>query len=428
MGAYVDPTALTGLFYEVYGDDVIDLVPESAKILKKVPFAPSEKQEGNKYHQPVILSYEQGVTYAAADAGAFALNASVALQMADAQIQGSQLLLRSAISYDAAARAATNKKAFRRTTELVVENMLESITKRLELSYLYGQTELTLCATSANDSTTQTTITCTLASWAAGMWAGMESASLDCYQTNGTTLVNSNAALTIDIIDLTARTIQVTGNSTDIAAVDSYIAGAGAGITKLRFYGAGGASPAEMAGIDKIVTNTGTLFNISSSTYALWAANSYAVGSAPLSFGKVLAGLVAANNKGLMEEVCLYCNPKTWVDMADDLAALRVQDSSYKTKNSEIGSESLTYYYMGGKITVEPHLFIKEGEAFALPMKRVKRLGAQDVSFKTPGRGEDIFTQLQDRAGYELRVYTDQCAFIERPAWCVKYTGIVNTA
>jgi hypothetical protein len=68
-GAYVDPSSLTGLFYEVYGDDVINLIPESAKIVKAVPFAPAEKQEGNKYHQPVILSYEHGVTYAAPDAG-----------------------------------------------------------------------------------------------------------------------------------------------------------------------------------------------------------------------------------------------------------------------------------------------------------------------------------------------------------------------
>jgi hypothetical protein len=339
------------------------------------------------------------------------------------------MLLRSAISYDAAARAATSKKAFKRVTELVVENMLESITKRLELSYLYGQTELALCDSSSNVDTTTTDVTILLASWAAGMWAGMEGAKLDAYYTNGTTLINSSAPFIVSTVNLSTRVIRLTcTNTTDLAALDSYIAGAGNDVTKLRFYGAGGSSPNEMAGIDKIVTNAGTLFNISAATYALWAGNSYAVGSAPLSFGKVLAGLVAANNKGLMEDVTLYCNPKTWVDMADDLAAIRVTDSSYKTGKGELGHENLTYYYSGGKITVEPHLFVKEGEAFALPLKRLKRLGAQDVSFKTPGRGEDIFTQLQDRAGYELRNYTDQAAFIERPAWCVKYTGIVNTA
>jgi len=425
MGAYVEPSVLTGLFYEVYGDDIIDLVPSSAKVVKAVPFASADKQEGNKYHQPVILSYEQGVTYAAPDAGAFALNASVALVLGDAQVQGSQILLRSAISYDAMARAATSKKAFRKTTELVVENMLESVTKRLELSYLYGQTSLAVLSTRTNVDSTHTTLTPTLASWSAGIFAGMEGAKFDLYQSNGTTLINSNAALVLDSVNLSTRVITFSGNSTDITAVDSYVNSPGGAL--LRFYGAGGSSPAEMAGIDKIVTNAGTLFNIVGGTYNLWLGSSYAVGSAPLSFGKVLAGLVPANNKGLMEDVVLYCNPKTFVDLCDDAAALRVLDTSYKTKNIEMGSESLTFFYMGGKITIEPHLYVKEGEAFALPLKRMKRLGAQDVSFKTPGRGDEIFQQLQDRAGVELRCYTDQCAFIERPGWCVKYTGIVNS-
>jgi hypothetical protein len=341
-------------------------------------------------------------------------------------VQGSQILLRSAISYDAMARAATSKKAFKRTTELVVENMLESVTKRLELSYLYGQTELALCDSSSNVNATTTDITILLSSWSASIWAGMEGAKLDAYQTDGTTLINSNSALVISTVNLTTRVMRVTGNGTDISALDAYIAGAGNDVTKLRFYGAGGSSPAEMAGIDKILTNAGTLFNISASKYALWAANSYAVGTAP-SFGKVLAGLVPANNKGLMEDVTLYCNPKTFVDLCDDAAALRVMDASYKTGKIEQGSQELAFYYMGGKISVQPHLFVKEGEAFAIPLKRLKRLGAQDVSFKTPGRGDEIFQQLSDRAGVELRCYTDQAAFIERPSWCVKYTGIVNS-
>ncbi len=427
MATYTDPTQLTGLFKEVYGDDVINLVPECAKIVKAVPFVADTKQEGNKYHQPVILTYEQGMTYAAPDAGAFALNSSVAMTMGDAQIQGSQMLLRSSLSYDAAARASTSKRAFQKATELIVENMLESVTKRLELSYLYGQTELALCASSSNIGATSTTVTLVLSSWAAGIWAGLEGANLDFYQTDGTTLLNSNGAMAISAIDLSARTFVATGVAADITALDAYIAGAGANITKVRFYGAGGTTSNEMAGIDKAVTNSGTLWNISASTYNLWKGNSYGAGSAALTFGKVLAGLVAANHKGLMEDVTLYVNPRTWVNLADDLAAIRVVDSSYQTKKVDQGSEELCYYYMGGKIAVVAHLFVKEGEAFAIPLKRMKRLGAQDVSFKTPGRGEEIFQHLVDRAGYELRCYTDQAAFIERIAFCTKYTGIVNS-
>jgi hypothetical protein len=72
------------------------------------------------------------------------------------------------------------------------------------------------------------------------------------------------------------------------------------------------------------------------------------------------------------------------------------------------------------------HNIIKQGEAFVLPMKRIKRLGAQDVSFKTPGREDEIFLHLPDNAGFELRNYTDQQIFIETPARTVKITTIVN--
>ena len=105
MAQYVTPSQLSGLFKESYGDDVMNLVPEVAKNVKMIPFVSRDKELGNKYHQPVIVASEQGVTYAAADAGAFALEDSVSMTMQDAQIQGAQMLLRSAISYDSAARS-----------------------------------------------------------------------------------------------------------------------------------------------------------------------------------------------------------------------------------------------------------------------------------------------------------------------------------
>jgi uncharacterized protein YmfQ (DUF2313 family) len=73
-----------------------------------------------------------------------------------------------------------------------------------------------------------------------------------------------------------------------------------------------------------------------------------------------------------------------------------------------------------------PHNIVKAGEAFIFPPKRCKRIGAQEVSFKTPGREDEIFLQLANNAGFELRVYTYQALFIEAPAKCVKISGFVN--
>lgn len=420
MAQYTDPAALDGLFKEVYGDDVISLVPESAKLVKAIPFVSADKELGNKYHQPVVLSNEHGITYAAADAGAFSLNNSVALTMKDAQVQGSQMVLRSSMSYDAAARASNSKKAFVKGTELLVENMLETMTKRLELQMLYGGSSggLGNCDSSANSDATTTVITLTSASWAAGIWAGSENAELDLY--DGSSQKNTNAALVISSVDLDNKTITVTGNATDIAAIDTFIAADSDDSAYLIWRGAYGA---EMSGIDKIITNTGSLFGINAGTYNLWKGNSYAV-SAALAIGKVLAGVSRAVERGLDEDIALYLNPVVFKDLNDDLAALRRFDSSFK-EEGVAGSKSIKYYGQNGVIDIQPHNCVKQSEAFSLPIKKARRIGAVDITFKRPGGGGDqMFRELSDKAGFELRAYTDQAVFIETPARCVKFTGI----
>jgi hypothetical protein len=50
MAQYVTPTQLSGLFKESYGDEVMNLVPEAAKLVKMIPFIQRDKELGNKYH------------------------------------------------------------------------------------------------------------------------------------------------------------------------------------------------------------------------------------------------------------------------------------------------------------------------------------------------------------------------------------------
>ena len=116
---------LSALFKEVYGDKLESLIPESSVLLKKIPFRKSEKL-GDKFIQPVLLSSEQGFTYNS-DGTAFSLNDAVTAVMKEAQVDGSELLLRTSISYRHAAKAAEGKGAFANWTKLVVKNMLDSI-------------------------------------------------------------------------------------------------------------------------------------------------------------------------------------------------------------------------------------------------------------------------------------------------------------
>jgi len=421
MAQFTTPSQLDGLFKMAYGDDVENLVPESARLVKMIDFVPTDKETGDKYNQPVVLAQEHGVTYAAAGAGAFSLNNSIAMTMKNAQLEGSQLLLRSALSYDAAAKASNSKKAFVKSTELLVENMMESMTKRLELALLYGQstTGIGNPASSANVDATHTAITITLLTWASGIWAGLEGATIDVLDAG--VVVNTTGAVTIDSVDLDTRIITVSAAAGDITAIDAVT------FTTADAIVFRGALSAEMSGIDAIITNTSTLFGIDASVYNLWKGNSSSAASGTLTIGKILTGLAEAVNRGLNEKVAVFVNPITWEGLNDDLSALRMFDSSYKAGKGEQGNEAITYHGQNGTIDLYSHLYVKQGEAFAIPMSKTRRIGAQDVSFKTPGGREgEIFRHLEDRAGYELRVYTDQAVLIEAPARCVKYTNIVN--
>lgn len=417
------PSNLTGLFKEAYGDSVNNLIPESAKITKMVPFIEREKENGNLYHQPVIVSNEHGVTYATVDAGAFALNTAISMQMKDAQISGAQILLRSSLSYDAASRASNSKKAFVKATELMVQNMMESMVNRLEIACLYGGSGLAVCASSVNTSGTITVVQLTTASWATGIWLGKETCKINFY--NGSSLISSGAdsIFTINSVDVANRKLTVSGTATGITALDSDLAGAGASVTKIFF---NGAKSNEMNGLDTIITNTGSLFNVDAAAYNLWKGNSYASGGAA-TMGKILSGASLAVQRGLNEKATVFLNPDTWTNVASDLAALRKFDGSYSRQKGENGVESISFYHQNGELELTGWNLVKEGEAFIIPMKRVKRLGSTDMTFKTPGREDEIFLHLADSAGYELRLYTDQAIFLETPARATKITGIVNS-
>lgn len=440
MAQYVTPSQLSGLFKESYGDDVMNLVPEVAKLVKMIPFVSRDKELGNKYHQPVIVASEQGVTYAAADAGAFALEDSVSMTMQDAQVQGSQMLLRSAISYDSAARASNSKKAFVKSTELLVENMMESLTKRLEVCLLHGHKGIGEIAIGDFDETsggaTTATFVLTDASFAAGIWSGIEGAKLVFYSDSDDTIqagknINANSDTDTNIIvtavDVDTKTISVSGSAAAIEDINDISAS-----KALRVYFKGSVQGSEstfqrneMAGLRKIITNTGTLFNISAASYNLWKGNSVSV-SGQLTMGKLLSSISKAVNRGLAEKVVVAVNPDTWANLASDLAALRRFDGSYDKKKGENGFESLVYHGQNGEIEIISHNLVKAAECYIFPPKRCKRIGAQEISFKTPGREDEIFLHLPSNAGFELRVYSDQALFVETPARCIYVSGFTN--
>jgi hypothetical protein len=396
-------TTLDGFFKTVYGDKHIDAVPENLFLVKNIDFREAERI-GRKFSVPVILSREHGVTYLASGDGVQTLNDSIAAVSKNVEVDGSQIILRGQIDYEAAAKASSSKAAFMNTTELLVQNLLESASNRLEIMFMYGGTGLATVSSLASQ-----VITITAASWAVGIWAGMEGAVIDVYTSAGAV---RQAGLVISSVDVDNRTLTVTGTTTGIVATDV-----------IYFKGAKGK---ECLGLDSLLSNTGTQFGIDAAAYSLWKPNTYAVGGA-LTMAKVLSATAKAVGRGLREDVVCLVSPATWQNLNSADAALRSYDKSYSSSKAENGFEAITYHGQNGRIDVMSHAMVKEGEGFIFPKKRLKRVGAADLSFKTPGRADEIFLHLPDKNAYELRIYGNQALFCEAPAKCVKLTGITNS-
>ena len=409
----------SALFKRVFGDGTIKAVPDFAKLQKEVPFSKKEKL-GDMYVVPVLLAHEQGFSYGAHGDGAFSLNAAVAGAVKQAQVRGSMIVLRSQLSYEDVYKAVdSGPAAFESSVGLVVDNMQNSFAKRQELMFLYGQNGLGIVdsntAVSPATSPATVTLVLTAASWAPGIWSGMKDAILEAFTGITATEAQHNANLVVSSVDYIAKSVIVSGTADAVVAGDV-----------LYFLGARTTTAhKEAVGLDKIISTTsGTIFNINASSYELWRGQSYAISGAISMLG-VLNAAAQASNLGLMEKAKLYLPTSRWTKLNSDQAALRRYGA--QTSKAESGFQAISYYSTNGEISVEAHPFIKEGEGFLLanPAKRVTRVGASDISFRRSGMLEgEVFRELNDNAGLELRAFSDMGILLQTPAQNVKLTGI----
>jgi hypothetical protein len=175
-----------------------------------------------------------------------------------------------------------------------------------------------------------------------------------------------------------------------------------------------GSKGKEMAGLHKIITNTGSLFGISAAQYSLWKGNSHPVGGT-LTFNSLAKGLAKPVAKGLQSDVTVYVNPAAWADLMTEQAGTRRFDVSYKSGSAQNGFESLEFYSQNGKMSIVSSIFVKEGFAYIFPPAELERIGSSDITFERPGFPGKFFREMETSNGYELRAYSDQALFTSAP-------------
>lgn len=342
--------------------------------------------------------------------GAFTLNLPVAAATKEASVDGTQMVLRSSVSYSAVSRSVgAGPKAFKEATKFVVENMLRSMTKKLEIMLLYGQVGYGVV--SAIDGT-NTIIDIAEKEFAPGIWAGAEGLPVEIRNPAGNTLRGSANVLQVDY---DAKKITLDAAIAGVVANDV--------IWHKSSYGK------EFAGLHKILSNTGTLFGISAVDYSLWKGNIKTLpANTPLSFTRIQEAVGLATGKGLDKKVTVLVNPDSWADLMNQMETLRKFDASYTKEKLENGAMAIKFYAQNGELEIIPSIYVKRGYAYGICADEFERVGSSEITFKRPGKGDEFFKELENAAGYELRSYCDMALFCYKPGINFIIANISNDA
>lgn len=429
----IDTGTLNALYKVAYAKGVEDLIPKASKLSDMIPFVPSELQNGKNYEQPVVLAAEQGFTYSLDTQSAYDLNESIGMTMQSAIVPGCDIVLDSTVGYNQAARASHSATSFKSVMSTKFENMLKSSEKRLEIAMLYGNKSIaTAAAQDVGSPTSSLQFVVDTAAWATGIWSGSENALIVFSRASNGAVVDSLKPFKVSAVDVDNRRITVVVPSGFTSSIANLEAAIEAYAVNVHFYGSvsdnsGTIAYSEMAGLQKIITNTGSLFGIDAGVYDLWRGNAVST-SGQLTMAKVISATAKAVQRGLDSDAVVLVNPATWADLASNLAALRRFDGSYSEKKAKNGSKELEYLSQNGVLKIVAYNLVKEGDCFIFPEDKLMRIGARELGLNDPTRPSDeIFFTIPGKAGVGLRAYTNQALFLEAPAQAVYISGIVNS-
>jgi hypothetical protein len=412
-------------FKQRYGK-FINPLPAENTLADYSEFVEQEARPGIAYNFPVQVSLEHGQTHNV-DGSAFALNNAVDSVLQNAQVDGATILVRGQIPYDVIAKgkngAANGNSggAFWKPIDLKTKGLMQSGELYRELAMMYGPGTaaaalsnlgvVALSVSGANLAAPQV-VRLTAATWGPGIWNNMINALVDIYQSDGTTLRESNVIVQAVTSSTQTRLQLFKTASVAVVAANDIILPAGA---RTR----------SCIGVQPILENAATMFGISGATYPMWRALTYSVGGA-MSRAKLLQGMARIYTNGLTKGGKLFVNGMTFAELAEEADALQ----RYTANTDEVkrqGVENLEYKSPVGTVNVALHRYMKQGIAMFIARDVLKRVGSTDLTFSLPGTNQWFYQELSNNAGSEIRVFSNQAPIIEIPYYCMIFTGISNT-
>lgn len=428
-GTNADFARAFDLLKRVYADKVEDLVPETDRFAKDIPFIAADKQPGQDYAMPVSLTREGGATFWS-DGSAKTLNMPLASKELTASVRGSELAVRSILSYKfihSALKQLDGTRAGARAFVNATKDRFEKLTKGAsyfrECMLLYGgganaQSNLGVVLNTTGSATTNLVVQMDPKEWATAIWSGSEELEFDIHAAGGakrnTFGTTSDTVFKLTGVDPTNYRVTFTSHASNVSAV----------VATDQIFFAGARTQDPLGAIGAASTQTGSLWGISTSTYGLWKPTVIDAGGA-LTFTHIaeLGAIVAST--GFYGDYTLYCNPATFADICNDQTAL-VSHTTRSSGKVTIGFDDVVFKSQAGSVRLSVHPYIKRGHALGIPDDQCMRVGSTDLTHTIPGYGK-MFRELEGAAGVELRMYTDQTFFCKNPKYMVLFNNIVNT-
>lgn len=427
------------IFKRVYGQLNDNILPKNQPLQKALPY--TEKQRvGESYTEGVVLTNEVGITMSSS-ADLFEINPAISGVVKQATVQPYVMVMPSVLPWAMASRSVGDDKSFFEETKFLIKNNLRSHARFREITYLYGQSPALLgyvsYATATYRGVSFTTGTGTLTQsdgstvvftngvntttknillapgqFASGFFVSMENVRI--LQVDSTSTVVASGKLVSVANDLGFITVDFT----PVAATSA---------TSHRICFEGMQNAQDTPGVHKILSGTGNLFGINSNQYSLWRANLNNFAGTKFTFEKFNRAVANLTNVSALEgELVTYLNPRSWATLTSDAAALRTYDSSYKSNELEVGTESIVFHSANGRSTFVAHRCVKEGDAFSLYLPSWSISGSAQVSFKVPGspKAEDLISTLPNQAGWSIRSFSDTYIFCNAPAFNIYHYNI----
>lgn len=433
----------TNLFKKRYGK-LNELIPEGYWLIDNLSFQQGLKV-GESFAEAFTLTNETGITLIGQDQTVATINPAIAGVVKQCLIKPSQIVMRSALPFGFISRAsdANDERAFFNSTKYVMQNHIESHTRFLDSFMWYGQAAALMgyvtyaptgtqyrgatYSASGNVQLTRadgTTITFTAGvntaerailfqpgQFAAGLFVGIEGA-----------VIKQIASATGAV----AASGKLTGVDADLGIiyVDFVpVAATSIGSHKIGFDGQ--EFQRELVGVNRILTNTGTLFDLNAAQYSLLRANVLDLGGKRFDIKALEVGVAMATNRGgLKKPLKIVLNPRTFAKMVDDEASLRKYDAKYSPGEASNGFESIKWYAANGVNEIIPCRTVKEGEAYGLNLTEWIRSGSAEISFQVPGMDREMIFRSIDQTAWLVDSYSDNFVLCRAPCRQILWTGL----